>query len=62
MEFSHESQQRLKALLLDLMHKFVITVRELAERANKDRVERLRNAIRESEDDMNIRTSERNSS
>jgi hypothetical protein len=51
-EFLRVSQQKLTSLLLDLKHRFVSTVRELADRANKDRVERLKEAIRAFKNDM----------
>jgi iron uptake system EfeUOB component EfeO/EfeM len=50
--FLRESQQRLTALLQELKHRFVVTIRGLAERANKDRVENLRKAITALKDDM----------
>ena len=51
-EFLRVSQTRLTVLLLELMHHFVLTVRELANRANRDRIESLRQAIRVFKNDM----------
>ena len=51
-EFFLESQRKLTALLLDLKFKFVETVRGLAERANRDRIGRLKEKIKAFKDDM----------
>jgi hypothetical protein len=51
-EFFRESQKKLTALLLDLKVKFIATVRGFAERANRDRIGRLKAAIKAFKDDM----------
>jgi len=51
-EFFRESQKKLTTLLLELKFKFVATVRGFAERANRDRIGRLKAAIKAFKDDM----------
>ena len=51
-EFFLESQKKLTALLLELKSKFVADVRGLAERANRERIGRLKAAITAFKDDM----------
>jgi hypothetical protein len=51
-EFFRESQKKLTALLLDLKVKFIATVRGFAERANRDRIGRLKAAIIAFKDDV----------
>ena len=51
-EFLFESQKKLATLLMDLKFKFVAKVRGHAERANRDRIGRLKAAIKAFKDDM----------
>ena len=51
-EFFHKSQLILNQRLSELKSQFVSTIRKLADQANKDRVQSLRDAIKEFKDDM----------